>query len=362
MLRVTFLVPYPEDRAGGQRFRFEQWLRLLPEGSVRADIQPVFSARAYDGLYEHGHPVRKAGQTGAALVRRLRDVLVPGRPDVVFLYREAFPLGPPALEWLLERRFPLVYDFDDAIHLGSTSEANQGVSFLKMPSKTGRIVSWAAATTVGNAYLAGYARRFSSRVHVLPTTLDVDEYRPPANRAAHGGLRIGWSGSPTTVKHLRSITGALRRVLAELPAELEVVGAPGFTLEGAGKVTARPWRRDREIGDVGGFDIGLMPLPDDEWSRGKCGFKALLYMALGVPAVVSPVGVNTEIVEDGVNGLVASTEDEWVDAIKRLGADPELRRRLAAEGRRTVVERYSGQRWAPRFLEVLEEAASTRQP
>lgn len=361
MLRVTCLVHYPPDLSPGQRFRFEQWLRLLPEGSVRVELRPLFSASAYRELYEPGHTARKLAHTAGGWGRRLRDVVAPGRPDVVLLYREAFPFGPPLFEWFVEHRFPVVFDFDDAVYLPNVSEANRGVSWLKNPAKTARITSWSTITTVGNAHLAEYATAFSDRVRVLPTTLDVEAYQSPARtRSADAPLRIGWSGSPTTAEHLGSIGHALRRVLKELPAALDVVGAPRFTLDGAANVAARPWRRETEIEDVGRFDIGLMPLPDDEWSRGKCGFKALLYMALGVPAIVSPVGVNAEIVEDGVNGLVASTEDEWVDAITRLAKDPALCDRLAAEGRRTVVERYSGQRWAPRFLEVLEEAAATR--
>ena len=132
-----------------------------------------------------------------------------------------------------------------------------------------------------------------------------------------------------------------------------------FRLPGAPRVTVKPWQADTEIAEVGAFDIGLMPLPDDDWSRGKCGFKALLSMALGVPPVVSPVGVNTEIVEDGRNGLVATGEDAWVAAVGRLVADPALRARMGDAARETVVARYSGQQWAPRFREVLLEARDT---
>jgi glycosyltransferase involved in cell wall biosynthesis len=162
------------------------------------------------------------------------------------------------------------------------------------------------------------------------------------------------------VPHLQSISGALRRILKELPVELVVVGDPHFKLPGAARVSARAWREAEELRDVQSFDIGLMPLPDDTWSRGKCGFKALLYMALGVPAVVSPVGVNRDIVSHGANGLLAASEDEWVDAVASLATDPALRQRLAEAGRTTVVERYSGQRWAPRFLDVLQQAADSR--
>jgi len=358
-LKVTFLVPYPVGRAPGQRFRFEQWLRLLPPEAVEARILPLFGPAAYARLYEPGGTARKAAQTAAALARRALQAHVAKKADVVFVYRGAFVLGPPVFEMLLESRVPVVFDFDDAIFLGGTSEANARAARLKRPDAVGRIVAGAAATTVGNEYLAGYARRFSPRVHVIPTTLDVEEYRPHP-KTPHDLVRVGWIGSPTTSPHLSSIEGALRRMLDELPVELVVIGDPHFRLPGAPRVTVKPWRADTEIAEAASFDIGLMPLPDDDWSRGKCGFKALLSMSLGVPPVVSPVGVNTEIVSDGTNGLLAAGEDAWVAAVARLAADPNLRDTLGAGARATVVERYSGQEWAPRFLEVLREVAATR--
>ena len=351
-------MPYPPGRAPGQRFRFEEWLHLLPEGAVDARILPLFGPRAFARLYEPGGAARKAAQTASALARRLIQAHVSKRADVVFVYRGAFVLGPPVLDTLLERRVPVVFDFDDAIFLGATSEANAIAARLKQPEGVRRIVAGAAATTVGNEFLAAYARRHSSRVHVIPTTLDVEAYRPQL-RPSHDLVRVGWSGSPTTSAHLGSIEGALRRMLKDLPVELVVMGDPHFRLPGAPRVVVKPWSAATEIAEVGAFDIGLMPLPNDDWSRGKCGFKALLSMSLGVPPVVSPVGVNTEIVDDGANGLIAGDEDAWVSAVGRLVADPDLRCRLGAAARETVVQRYSGQQWAPRFLEVLREAKET---
>ena len=358
-LKVTFLVPYPVGKAPGQRFRFEQWLRLLPEGSVDAAVRPLFGPEAYARLYEPGGTARKAIQTGVALARRALQAHLAKRADVVFVYRGAFVLGPPVFESLLESRVPLVFDFDDAIWLGDTSPANAVAARLKRPGSVGRVVAGAAAATVGNDFLAAYARGFSPRVHVIPTTLDVEEYRPRPH-PARDLVRVGWSGSPTTSVHLRAIEPALRRMLDELPVELVVVGDPRFRLPGAPRVIVKAWQAETEIDEVSSFDIGLMPLPDDDWSRGKCGFKALLAMSLGVPAVVSPVGVNTEIVADGQNGLLADGTDGWVEAVGRLAADPALRERLGAAGRATVVDRYSGQQWAPLFLEVLEGAAASR--
>jgi glycosyltransferase involved in cell wall biosynthesis len=166
------------------------------------------------------------------------------------------------------------------------------------------------------------------------------------------------------VKHLHTVDGALRRLLTDLPVELVVVGDPNYRLPGVGRaggrVHAQAWSAETEIDQVAGFDIGIMPLPDDEWSKGKCGLKGLLYMALGVATVMSPVGVNTEIITPEVNGLLAGTEDEWVEAVAGLVEDQMRRRRLAEAGRETVVDRYSGERWAPRFYDVLDEAASVR--
>jgi len=358
------MVPYPLDSVPGQRFRFEQWLKLLPEGAVTFDVRPLLSGDAFRGLYRAGGMVAKASGVAAGLARRAKELAGASRYDVAFLYREAFPLGPPVVEALLERRVPVVYDFDDAIFLGDTSVANRSVARLKWPQKVGRIVAGATMTTVGNDWLAAYARRFSDRVAVLPTTIDVDAYRPRP-RPVGEVVRLGWSGSPTTARHLHTVDGALRRLLKHTPVELVVVGDASYRLPAGGdgpppRVSAKAWSAATEIDDVSSFDIGIMPLPDDEWSRGKCGLKALQYLALGVPTVTSPVGVNPDIVTSGQNGLLASTEDEWVEAVGRLVDDVSLRRRLGAAGRDTVVEHYSGQRWAPRFLEVLEQAASSR--
>lgn len=359
-LRVQFIVPYPLGQSPGQRFRFEQWLEMLPPEAIAPDVLPLFDERAYRSLYREGGHRRKIQATIAGAASRVAATASGRRADVTFVYREAFPLGPPLFERLMARQRPVVYDFDDAIWLGDTSAANRWIRRLKAPSKVDEIIELATTTTVGNEYLRTHALDFTTRVEVLPTTLDVDRYRPAGERPRRDRLRIGWSGSPSTSKHLETITPALRRLVNELPVELVVIGDPDFELPGAPHVEVRPWSREREIDDVRSFDIGLMPLPDDEWSRGKCGFKALLYMALGVPTVASPVGVNSTIITSGENGLLATTEDQWVEAVGLLVDSARERERLGRSGRETVVEHYSGQRWAPRFLRVLEHAAASR--
>lgn len=359
-LKVAFIVPYPTGVSPGQRFRFEQWLQLLPPGCVDATVHPLFDSKTYAGLYSAGRVGSKALATTKGLVRRIRDAATARKADVVFLYRESFALGPPLLDTFLERNVPVVYDFDDAIFLGATSDANSVIARLKMPHKVSTIVSGATITTVGNEFLASYARRFSDSVRVLPTTIDTAKYHRSGKKETGSLIRVGWSGSRTTSAHLRTIEDVLRRALDEFPVELHIIGDPDFRLPVSERVKICAWDPESEIRDLLAFDIGLMPLPDDDWSRGKCGLKALQYMALEVPPIVSPVGVNTEIVSHGANGFVANTPDEWVAAIGRLVDDESLRRRFGHASRRTVVESYSGQRWARVFLETLREAADSR--
>jgi len=360
-LQALFVVPYPHDTVPGQRFRYEQWLRLLPAGAIDVDVRPLLSPQAFATLYQPGAVSKLAG-TAAGLARRVRDVATAGRYDVAFVFREAFALGPPLIEMLLERRIPVVYDFDDAIFVGDTSAANRSLAGLKWPQKVSRIVAGATTTSVGNDWLAEWARRHSDRVEVLPTTIDTDVYQPRP-RPQREIVRLGWSGSPTTIKHLHTVDGALRRLLADLPVELTVVGDATYTLPGAGpagdRVSAKAWSAATEVDDVSSFDIGIMPLPDDGWSRGKCGLKGLQYLSLGVATVMSPVGVNTGIITPGENGFLATGEDEWVETVACLVEDEVLRRKVGEAGRQTVVDRFSGREWAPRFLDVLERAASS---
>lgn len=357
MISATFLVPYPAGSAPGQRFRFEQWLSLLPADAIDVRLEPLFTEEVFRNLYREGATAAKVVATLRGGFERLPAVRRALRSDVVFLYREAFPLGPPLLEDWLARRVPLVYDFDDAIFLGDTSSANRIASRLKRPTKVRDITAVATVTTVGNRFLAEWANRYASRVEVIPTTVRTDVYRPPAGPRRPGPIRVGWSGSPSTARHLLGVRAALLRAVEELGIELWVYGAPSIELPRHERVRILPWTRETEIPVVSSFDIGLMPLPDDLWARGKCGFKALLYQSLGVPAVVSPVGVNRDVVRHGETGLWAATDEEWFLAIQRLAEDPVERSRLGAAGREHVVAEYSGRRWAPVFHRVLVDAA-----
>ncbi|MDP1571560.1 MAG: glycosyltransferase family 4 protein [Vicinamibacterales bacterium] len=357
-VRVLALSPIPLEGAGC-RFRIAQYLPSLREAGFDVTISPFYTPAFFRLVYRPGHHLRKALSFVSLAWRRVRELMTIGQYDLVFLYREAIPLGPPWVERAIARRgIPIVYDFDDAIFLPSVSEANRAISFLKQPGRVARVLGHSTRVVVGNEFLARYARQHNAAVTVIPTAVDTTRFVPRAETAGDPAapLVVGWIGSPTTFPYLEGLAGVLARVAARTPFVLKVSGAgrpvrfPGLT------VMEAPWSLDDEVELFNTCDVGVYPLTDDDWAKGKCGFKAIQFMACGVPVVAAAVGVNREIVQDGVNGFLAATPDEWVEKLERLLTDRSLRMQFAAEGRRTIEAGYSLTVTAPRLTEVFSAA------
>lgn len=362
-MRVGFLALHPVNRAPSQRFRVEAFVPWLASQGVTVDTLCCLAEDDAAAFYAPTAPQTKARVAALALARRVRSVTSTAlrrRYDVFLVQREAFFLLGAWSERLALLQAPIVYDFDDAVWLRIVSPANRRYAPLKNVAKIPRIIGMAHTVMAGNEYLAAFARRFNAHVEVVPTCVDVERY-VPRPRPDDGAVVIGWSGSASTVAHLRLALPALERVKRRFGARVrfKVVGDAGFRHEGL-DVRGEAWSSESEVAALQAMDVGIMPMPDDEWSKGKCGFKGLTYMAVGVPAVMAAVGVNTTIVQDGVNGFTPRSEDEWVERLSQLVVDGELRRRLGAAGRDTVVERYSVQRWRGTVLRVLQEAAASR--
>lgn len=356
-MRILFLAPYPPGQAPSQRFRFEQYLPALVAAKHTYRQESFLSSATWAILYKPGHALAKAGGILSGFLRRLW--LLPQVPayDFVFIHREAAPLGPPVLEWIIAKvlRKKIIYDFDDAIWLANTSETNKVAAGLKWHQKVGSICHWAYKNSCGNAYLAAYARQFNPHTIVNPTTIDTEYlHNRVRDQAAPGRLVIGWTGTHSTLKYLDQVVPVLARLEAEgLDFEFRVISnqPPALPLR---SLVFLPWRKDTEIDDLLGFHVGLMPLEDDQWAQGKCAFKALQYMALGIPALVSPVGMNTEVVLDGQSGYVCATAADWEARLRQLLAAPHLRQQLGRNARATVEARYSVRANTANFLSFFE--------
>jgi glycosyltransferase involved in cell wall biosynthesis len=357
-MRVLALVPSVFDTAPGQRFRIEQWDASLRESGVEIVYAPFECEELHSIISSRGRVAAKLRLVIKAVANRVSALLGVGDFDAIYVFREAALFGPAVFEyWIKFSGAPMIFDFDDAVFIPYVSPSNGHLSRLKFPGKTRTICRLSSHVMAGNRYLAEYARRVNSNVTIIPTTIDTDKYLLESSKPESPMPVIGWSGSFSTVQHLDILRAPLRRLAAREKFRLRVVGVPDYRLDGV-EVESITWRSRTEIEDLRVIDIGMMPLPDDDWTRGKCGLKALQYMALGIPTICSPVGANSDIIQDGVNGFLASTEDEWIEKLTTLLHSAELRRRLGLAGRLTVEAKYSARSQVPRVLEVFKSVAN----
>ena len=358
-LDVLVLTAHPQGTVPGQRFRFEQQREALADRGIRLNVSSFLSADMSSRVYRPGGYAFKVGAFLHGTGTRIRDLLSARDYDVALVHKGATPLGYPFVERLLASfGIPYVFDFDDAIYLPLISEANRIVAPLKFARRAEVIARHADLIVTGNRYLADWAERHNRNVRVIPTTIDMRIYRSLAPREpGDRPVCVGWSGSSHNVRHLNLLAPVLRDLQKEAGIMIKVIGDPDYRIAGA-EVRATRWQEATEIADLTDIDIGVMPLPDDEWARGKCGLKALQYMALGIPTVMSPVGVNTEIARDHA-ALLASTDYEWRAALRKLIADPALRRELGERGRRRVESEYSADVAAPLWADALRSVVRT---
>lgn len=351
-ITIHYFVHHRPGRSPGQRFRCEQYVPFLEEAGYRIQWNNLLDAAEDKLFYSTGNWWAKALLIVRKHIQRWRQVQQVRKGDIIFIYREAFMLWHVWFEQLLKRRGArIIFDFDDAIWLRDVSEGNRKVGFLKRPAKTADICRLSDVVIVGNDYLADYARQYAANVQVVPTTIDTDYHKPISVEQDKPGICIGWTGSDTTQKHFDAIVPVLEKVMQLYGDRVyfkvitnRPVAYPSLKLE------ATLWNKEAEVTQLAEIDIGIMPLPDDEWSRGKCGFKLLQYMAMGKPVVASPVGVNTDILEHHHNGYLPSTTEEWVDRLSALIDDAQLRHLLGSRGRQKVVEEYSVQSQKEKYV------------
>jgi len=359
MPNILLLTRY--DRLGASsRVRFLQFLDYLRGNGLTIDVAP-FSNDAYVTALYAGCRLNPLQVLGFYL-RRLTALLGCRRYDLVWMEKEALPWLPAWLEALLLARVPTVVDLDDAwFHRYDRNR----LAILRrlMGGKIDAVMRRAAVVVAGNAYLAERAANAGARrIEVIPTVVDLSRYRTAASApivpsAADNPLVIGWIGQPLNAHYLTKIEPALRQVAEHRPIRLRVVGAAVPAAWTGLPAESRPWSEATEIAEIGHFDVGIMPLDDTPWERGKCAYKLLQVMAAGKPVVASPVGVNRHVVRHAINGFLADTTEAWVSALNALAADTETRRSMGTEARRTVEDEYSLERVAPRLLAVLQEAA-----
>ena len=355
MSKILFLTLHRKDRSPGQRFRHEQYLSHLEERGFEITYSNMLNEHQDKIFYGQGNTLGKIRIGLSCAWKRWKDVQRAKEFDYIFIYRDAFFFGTFFERMLKKSPAKLIFDFDDSIWLHDENPVQSVFQKLKNPDKTNKIIALCDVVIAGNEYLAKHGRQFSKNAMVIPTTIDLAEYKPVEVKKDKARVCIGWSGSFSTIKHFESAIQAFKMINEKFQDRVyfKVIGDENHSNPELG-IQGLPWRKWREIEDLCEIDIGIMPLPDDDWSRGKCGLKGLQYMALGIPTIMSPVGVNSDIIHDGVNGFLAGTEKEWVEKVSLLVEDENLRKQIGEAGRATVKKDYSVEANKGKWLAVFQ--------
>jgi len=353
--RIIFIAPYPHAQAPSQRFRFEQYLGILEESGFEIEVHPFLSEKDWAPLYKEGSFFRKGFSMLRSFIRRFALLFKLRKFDFVFIHREASMIGPPVFEFIISKilKKKYIYDFDDAIWLPNYSQSNAKFHKLKAYGKVKSIIRWADKVCVGNEFLKNYALDYNSNVQVIPTTVDtVNVHNKTADHASEE-LIIGWTGSHTTMDYLPFLVPVLQKLEKDHKFKFRVISnhPPQIKLNCLEFVK---WNKDTEIVDLAKINIGVMPLEDTIWAKGKCGFKGLQYMALQIPSVMSNVGVNVEIIDHTKNGFLCETADDWYDTLHELITKPELRKSIGAAGQETVKNRYSVESTKSNYISLFQ--------
>lgn len=340
---VLFLVPFPPNQAPSQRFRLEIYEPYLQKAGIDYHIASFLDSSTTRRLYKKGSAFIKAWGTIKGYLRRIKCVLFDiHKYEFVFIIRQAAPLGPPVFEWIIARlwRKKMIYDFDDALWVPRTSRENMIIDWLKCSWKVRFIVKWSYKVSAGNEYLAEFARAFNNNVFIIPTCVDMERQHNMIKTHHAGKPVVGWTGSHSTIEFMEPAVPFLKKLQEVCDFTFLVIcnKKPDLDLR---DWTYKEWDERTEIEDLLGMDIGIMPLAATPWTMGKCGFKIIQYMSLGIPAVASPTGVNSHIIDHGINGYLCRTGEDWIQNLRLLIEDPELRKKMGMLGREKIEAHYS---------------------
>ena len=356
-MKILFLLPYPIGESPSQRFRFEQYFKVLIQNGHSIHHQSFLDSSDWKLFFQKGKLLIKFFFLLRGFLKRFSILLKVNDYSLIFIHREAAPIGPPVFEWIISKIFrkKMIYDFDDAIWLTDRQNESMILKTLKWRSKVKSICRWSYKISCGNQFLCSYAKQFNKNVHYNPTTIDTENVHNLSLQKIKKDHKviIGWTGSHSTLKYLNDLEPVLQSLEQKYyQLQVNVISyiPPPLNLK---RIHFSLWSLATEISDLAQFDIGIMPLPDDEWAKGKCGFKALQYMALQIPTVASPVGVNTQIIQQGENGFLCSKTDEWENYISILIENKALRDSMGAAGRKIVVDLYSVSSNSSNFLSLF---------
>lgn len=360
---MLVICPHPEGLAPGQRLKYEQYFRHFEEAGVEVIVKPFESMGFWNVKFKKGYGAiaAKVFWTIIAYIQRFFLLFSIPRYDVVYVFLWVTPFGPPIFEWFtakLAKR--MIYDIDDLIFLKNTSYDSKLVDALKGKNKPKFLMKHADHVITCTPFLTEYALQFNPDTTDISSTINTDLYRQKTDYSLREGkLVLGWSGSKSTAKYLRLLEPVFAELKKQIDFKIVMMGDADFTLPGY-EVEAMDWREEIETKTINRFDIGLYPLPNEQWVYGKSGLKALQYMATGVPTVATAIGANYRVMETGVSGFLVETPEQWIERILQLAKDEQLRRYIGTNAHERVEKSYSVRANAPVYVGILQKVLNSK--
>lgn len=357
-IRMLVVCPHPENMVPGQRLKYEQYFGYFRENNIEVVVKPFMSVRFQQIVYKKGRFLEKVMWTVIGYIKRFFLLFKIPSYDVSYIFLWVTPFGPPFFEWLyckLSRK--VIYDIDDLVYLpGVKSDVNPFISGLKGKNKPLFMMKKADHVITCTPYLDNIVRKYNQNTTDISSTINTEAYRPKENYSINQDkVILGWSGSVSTIKHLKVLEPVFRLLQKEgIPFKLLVMGDENFRMDGI-EVEALAWKESYEVDVIKRFDIGLYPLPDEQWVYGKSGLKALQYMAAGIPTIATAIGTNFRIIEDDHNGFLVSDNDEWITRLKQLILDKDLRERIGKKGVEVVENKFSIHANRDTYLSIIRD-------
>jgi glycosyltransferase involved in cell wall biosynthesis len=355
-MNVLTLIPNRYGFSPGQRSSIELWEQVLKPAGINIHYAPFESERLRQILYQSGHQLEKAAEMVRSYVERVRLLRNLQDYDAVFVYREAALLGPAFLEKMIARRGkPIIYQLDDPLYIPYRSPSNGYLSYLKFFGKVADICRLSTVVIVNSSHHRQFAEQYNKNIWQVPSIVDTKQYVFRPETLETDRVCIGWSGSPTTVNNLRLVADALRELSPRVDHDVHLIGGTTFDLPGV-RYTAQMWNAETEVADLRKMQVGMVPVPVNEWNKRKFFMKSAQYMALGIPPVATSIGSNPEVIEHGGTGFLANSTDEWVEYLEMLIRDHDLRLRMSHQAAKVAQERYSLEANAGKVIQAFRSA------
>jgi len=356
-MNLLVITPYPELSAD-TRYRISQFVPFLNKNGWQVFVRPFMDERLFAIYHRKSMIFETLIRSFIRTISRLLDCFSAKKYDVIFIHKEAFPFGPPILEKILAKLQPnIIYDMDDAFwtHPPQFNQIGKGI---RDKQKIQKIIQLSKLILAGNEYILDFVKQINTNVIFFPTVLNTEIYQP-RKELADDFITIGWVGRWSSQDYLYNLKPVFQNLIKKFDnLRFCFVGvSDDFTIDDL-PIVKQKWTLENEISSLIPFDIGMMPLPDDEYSKGKCGFKLLQYMALAIPSVASPVGVNSKIITDGENGFLAKSHAEWEEKLFKLISDKSLREIIGQKGRRSVEQFYSLENYQTVLLDKINKMAN----